>query len=510
MRSLIGLEVGTTSARAVAVDPSGSVISSATAGYPLLRPGSGRTEQEPADWWTASREVLGRVATEVGGDVAGIGLTGQPHGSVFLDQQLDVIRPALLWKDQRTAAQCDAITDRIGAARLIEITGNLALAGFQAPKILWLRDVEPVQYRHLRHVLLPKDYVRLRLTGELASDVSDAAGTLLLDIRRRAWSSQILAALEIPIDWMPRVLESPRVSGRLLPSIASELGLPVNLPVAAGAGNHAAAALATGIVEPGRISSSIGSSGVLFAHAEQLAVDQSGRLQAGCHAVPERYHLTAVTLAAGASLRWWRNILGGATSYADLGRLAASAPPGADGLFFLPYMSGERTPHLDPNTRGAFVGLRAHHTRADLTRAVMEGVVFSLREGLDVMRGLGLDIQLARAAGGGARSRFWRQMQADLFNLPIQRIMADEGPAYGAAVLAGVAVGTFRDVQEAAAQLPLADSVEEPKPETVRSYESIYGTFRHLYPALQSQWHQQPRAEGLDVQSSRRGVAQPG
>jgi xylulokinase len=484
MRCLIGLEVGTTGARAVAVDESGSVITSASADYPLLMPRPGWTEQDPADWWMASRDVLRRVATEVGIDVDGIGLTGQMHGSVFLDERLDVIRPALLWNDQRTAAQCEAITERIGAEQLIEITGNPALTGFQAPQILWLRDVEPVQSRHLRHVLLPKDYVRLRLTGELATDVADASGTLLLDLRRRTWSAQIMAALDIPIDWMPRVLESPAVSGTLSPSIASELGLPANLAVAAGAGDHAATAIGMGIVETGRISSSIGSRGVLFAHADQLAIDRSGRLRAFCHAVPQGYHLMAVTLAAGASLRWWRAILGSQMSYDELGQLAASAPPGANGVFFLPYLSGERTRDLDPKARGAFVGLRAHHTRADLTRAVMEGVVFSLRDGLDIMRGLGLDIRLARATGGGARSRLWRQLQADVFNLPIQRTLAAEGPAYGAALLAGVAAGTFRDVREAAAQVRLAEGVEEPNLETVRAYESIYGTFRQLYPAL--------------------------
>jgi xylulokinase len=484
MRSLIGLDVGTTGARAVAVDESGSLTSSASAEYTLSMPRPGWTEQDPADWWRASREVLGRVASDVGGDVAGIGLSGQMHGSVFLDEQLDVIRPALLWNDQRTAAQCEAITERIGAQRLIEITGSPALTGFQAPKILWLRDVEPVQWRHLRHVLLPKDYVRLRLTGELATDVSDASGTLLLDLRRRTWSAQILAALEIPIEWMPRVLESPQVSGTLSPSIAGELGLVANLPVVAGAGDRAAAAIGTGIVEAGSISSSIGSRGVLFAPTEQLAIDQSGRLHALCHAVPQRYFLMAVTLAAGASLRWWRDILGRQMSYDELGQLAASAPPGAHGLFFLPYLSGERTPHRDPNARGAFVGLRADHTRADLTRAVMEGVVFSLRDGLDIMRGLGLDIRAARATGGGARSRLWRQLQADVFNLPIQLTLAGEAPAYGAALLAGVAAGTFRDVQEAAAQVRLVEGIEEPDLEAVRAYESIYRTFRQLYPAL--------------------------
>ena len=460
------------------------MVASASTEYPLLSPRPGWTEQDPADWWNGAREVLGRIAAELQGKVRAIGLTGQMHGSVFLDQRLDVIRPALLWNDQRTAHQCQVITERIGAERLIELTGNPALTGFQAPKILWLRDVEPVQYRHLRHVLLPKDYVRLRLTDELATDVSDASGTSLLDIRRRAWSSQILAALDIPAEWMPAVLESPQLSGMLSTATAEELGLPAKIPVAAGAGDNAAAAIGTGIVTSGLISSSIGSSGVLFAHTDQMLIDPSGRLHAFCHAVPQRYHLMAVTLAAGASLRWWRGILNQALSFEELGELAASAPPGADGLFFLPYLSGERTPHLDPEARGAFVGLRAHHTRAHLTRAILEGVVFSLRDGLEIMRGHGLPIKLARATGGGARSPLWRQLQADIFNLPVEQTAADEGPAYGAALLGGVAAGIYRDVQEAAAQAPSGTGVTEPDPTSVRRYESIYGTFRQLYPAL--------------------------
>lgn len=484
MPVLVGLDVGTSGARAVAIDESGRVVASASAEYPLLMPRPGWTEQDPVDWWNASREVLRRVAAEAGAEVAAIGLTGQMHGSVFLDERQQVIRPALLWNDQRTADQCDVVEERVGRERLIEITGNPALTGFQAPKVLWLRDVEPVQYRHLRHVLLPKDYVRLMLTGELATDASDASGTLFLDVRRRDWSRQILAALEVPTEWLPRVYESPEITGQLMPAVATELGLPPGTPIAAGAGDNAAAAIGTGIVTSGLISSSIGSSGVLFAHAEQLAIDTSGRLHAFCHAVPQQYHLMAVTLAAGDSLRWWRGILGGSISYDELGALAAGSPPGASGLFFLPYLSGERTPHLDPNARGAFVGLRAHHTRADLTRAVMEGVVFSLRDGLDIMRGLGLEIHLARATGGGARSSFWRQLQADIFNLPIQRTVAEEGPAYGAALLAGVGAGVFSNVHEASATIGLDTETIAPVPENVRRYETIYRTFRQLYPAL--------------------------
>jgi xylulokinase len=502
MSLMVGLDVGTTGARAIAVDESGRVVASAAAEYPLLSPQPGWMEQDPADWWSGSWQVLGQVAAEVGGDVAAIGLTGQMHGSVFLDEADRVIRPAILWNDQRTAAQCDVITDRIGAERLIAITGNPALTGFQAPKMIWLRDVEPVQYRHVRHVLLPKDYVRFRLSGDLATDVSDASGTLLLDVRRRDWSGQILAALEIPMEWLPKVYESADQTGSLSSSAAAELGLRTGIPIAAGGGDNAAAAIGTGIVERGRISSSIGTSGVLFAHADDLAIDPSGRLHAFCHAVPRQYHLMAVTLSAGASLRWWRDILGGQMSYDDLSQLAASAPPGAEGLFFLPYLTGERTPHLDPNARGAFVGLRAHHSKAHLTRAVMEGVVFSLRDGLDIMRGLGVDVERARATGGGGRSPFWRQLQANIFNLPVERTMADEGPAYGAALLGGVAAGIYKDVAEAASQVRLADGINQPDAELARRYESIYAIFKQLYPALHSR---EPALAGLVTEMAEAG-----
>jgi xylulokinase len=407
------------------------------------------------------------------------------HGSVFLNQACDVIRPAILWNDQRTAAQCDEITTRVGADRLLAITGNVALTGFQAPKILWLRDVEPVQYRHVRRVLLPKDYVRLRLTGELATDVSDASGTLLLDLKARAWSREILDALGIPGEWLPSVSESATITGGLRPSVAAELGLPAGLPVAAGAGDNAAAAIATGIVRRGLVSSSIGTSGVLFAHREGPEPDPTGRLQAFCSAVPGRYHLMAVTLSAGGSLRWWRNLLGGAVDYEELASIAETAPVGAEGLFFLPYLSGERTPHLNPDARGAFIGLRSHHTRAHLTRAVMEGVIFSLRDGLDVMRQLGVDVTRVRATGGGARSRAWRQMQADIFDLPVESMATDEGPAYGAALLAGVAAGVYRDVQEACDRIVHTGEVIEPDRERVSKYAQLLHTFRALYPATQ-------------------------
>ena len=477
----VGLDVGTGGARAVAVDEAGSVVAEASSEYPLHSPRPGWTEQDPADWWDGAKAALGRVASEAGGDVAGVGLTGQMHGSVFLDASDGVIRPALLWNDQRTGRQCGQITRAVGAERLIQLAGNPALTGFQAPKVLWLRDEEPENFARLSRVLLPKDYVRLRLTGEYATDVSDASGTLFLDVKAREWSGEILGALEVPGDHMPEVYEGPEATGTLRREAAEELGLPPGIPVAAGGGDNAAAAVGTGIVAPGIVSSSVGTSGVLFAHTNGFDPDPSGRLHAFCHAVPGAYHLMAVTLSAGGSLSWWRDALGG--DFDDMVGAASEIPPGSEGLVFLPYLSGERTPHLDPGARGAFVGLTARHGVPHMTRAVMEGVAFSLREGLEIMRGLGVPIEDVRATGGGARSALWRSLQADVYGEPVRRTAADEGPAYGAALLAGVAAGTYGDVGEASSVVRVREEVTEPDPERVRTYEDYYGVYRSLYPA---------------------------
>jgi xylulokinase len=482
---LVGLDVGTGGARAVAVDQSGNVVAEASSEYPLSSPRPGWTEQNPADWWGGAKEALGRVAADAGGgEVAGIGLTGQMHGSVFLDSSDAVIRPALLWNDQRTGPQCEQITLAVGEERLISIAGNPALTGFQAPKIVWLRDEEPDNFGRLARVLLPKDYVRLMLTGEYATDASDAAGTLLLDVRARDWSGEILEALEIPGAWMPKVHEGPDITGALREDVAEELGLSSSIPVAAGGGDNAAAAVGTGIVGPGLVNSSVGTSGVLFAHAREFNPDPSGRLHAFCHAVPGAYHLMGVTLSAGGSLSWWRETVSG--DYDGLVAAASEVPPGSEGLIFLPYLSGERTPHLDPDARGAFFGLTARHGVAHMTRAVMEGVVFSLRDALEIMRGLGVPVEDVRATGGGARSCLWRELQADVYGTPVRRTVADEGPAYGAALLAGVASGTYADVDEASSVVELREEVTEPDPERVKAYEEHYEVYRSLYPATRS------------------------
>src|SRR3954454_1965389 len=375
MPTLIGVDVGTSGTRALAVTADGELVAEATRPHELLTPRPGWTEQDPQQWWEATKAVLAEVARD---DVAGLGLTGQMHGSVFLDSAGDVIRPALLWNDQRTAAECDEITEKVGAGRLLEIAGNPALTGFQAPKIRWLANHEPDGCARVASVVLPKDYVRLRLTGEHATDASDASGTLLLDVRARDWSSEILDALEIPREWMPRVHEGPEVSGTLRDAVAAELGLPAGLPVAAGGGDNAAAAVGVGVVREGALSSSIGTSAVLFAHRDAFAPDPSGRVHAFCHAVPGAWHLMSVTLSAGGSLSWWRDLAGG--EFGALVGEAEAGEAGAEGLLFLPYLTGERPPHLDPEARGGFVGLTIRHGRGHLTRAVMEGVAFSMRD----------------------------------------------------------------------------------------------------------------------------------
>ncbi|NTV62477.1 MAG: xylulokinase [Oscillochloris sp.] len=490
-RYLVGLDIGTSGAKALLCDERGVVLATATAEYALRQPRPLWSEQDPADWWWGARTALQAVLHSsgvAGPHLLGLGLTGQMHGATFLDLRDEVIRPAMLWNDQRTAAECAEITALVGFARLIDIVGNPALTGFQAPKLLWLRRHEPAAYARVARVLLPKDYIRLKLTGVAATDAADAAGTLLLDLRSRNWSDDLLAALAIPRAWLPDVFEGPQVTGALLPEVAAQLGLPSGLPVIAGGGDNAAAAVGTGVVRSGVVSSSIGTSGVLFAHADRIALDPSGRLHTFCHAVPGQYHLMAVTLSAGGSFQWLRNTLRGLglphLSYDALAELAATAPIGAEGLLFLPYLSGERTPHLDPLARGAFVGLTARHTAAHMARAVLEGVVYSLRDGLEIMRGLGLPITEIRATGGGAKSPLWRQLQADIYATPLATLAAEEGPAYGAALLAGVGAGLFADVGEAVARCVSVAGITTPDPAAVERHAAFYAIYRSLYGQL--------------------------
>jgi xylulokinase len=467
---LVGLDVGTTGVKALAISPEGEVLARAEESYGLSTPHPGWAEQDPEDWWRAAERALAAL----GGEPVAIGLSGQMHGLVVLDDRDRALRPAILWNDQRTEAECVEIEERIGLARLIQLTGNRALTGFTAPKLLWLRRHEPTTYAQVAHVLLPKDYVRLRLTGEHAIDVADASGTLLFDVARRRWSQQMLEALELDPAWLPRALESPEVSGET----------DGGIPVAAGAGDQAAAALGVGVDRPGPVSVVLGTSGVVFAALPAFAADPQARVHAFCHAVPGAWHAMGVMLSAGGSLRWLRDVLGPRGGYDELTAAAEEWPAGTEGLTFLPYLSGERTPHADPHARAAFAGLTLRHDRGALVRAVLEGVAYGLRDSLELLRELGVDPHDGRVSGGGARSELWLRILASVLGLPIRRTTADEGSAYGAALLGGVAAGVFRDVHEAVATcVRLLDPVD-PDPQWVDAYEHGYRRFQLLYPAL--------------------------
>ncbi|HEU6445004.1 MAG TPA: xylulokinase [Gaiellaceae bacterium] len=459
MTSLVGLDVGTTGVKALALSPDGEVVGRAEEEYELSIPRPGWAEQDPEDWVLAAERALRRL----GAVSEGVGLSGQMHGLVALDSERRVLRPAILWNDQRTAAECAEIEERIGLERLIELTGNRALPGFTAPKLLWLRRHEPEVYGRIAHVLLPKDYVRFRLTGELATDVADASGTLLFDVAGRRWSDEVLSALEIPPEWLPPALESTEV---------------------AGAGDQAAGAIGVGVHEPGLVSVVIGTSGVVFAPLAEYAPDPRGSAHVFCHAAPGVWHAMGVMLSAAGSLQWLRNALAPGEPYERLDEEAGRWDPGAEGLTFLPYLAGERTPHADPDARGAFVGLSLRHDRGALVRALLEGVAYGLRDCLEVLRGLGCAVELGRVSGGGARSGLWLRIVASVLGLPLQRTVAEEGAAYGAALLAGVSSGAFRDVREAVDRCVRVRDVTEPDPAWRSAYAEGYERFRALYPAL--------------------------
>lgn len=489
----ISLDVGTSGVKAVLAAPDGRIVESTIAEYPLLTPKPGWTEQEPDAWWTATCEVLRELAAKAPARIEAIGLTGQMHSAVFLDGDGLVIRPALLWNDQRTATQCDEIENRVGRRRLREITGNPALTGFQAPKILWLRKNEPEAYARLRHVLLPKDFIRFRLTGGLATDASDAAGTLLLDLAKRDWSAEILNALEIPKDWLPKVHEGPEITGHISDAGAKAAGLAQGLPVVAGGGDNAAAAVGSGVVAEGSGFVSLGTSGVVFVATDQPILDPEGRLHAFCHAVPGRYHLMGVVLAAGGSLRWYHDNLARLTAdqgdgakgdgaYEQIFSRAAEVGPGADDLFFLPYLAGERTPHMDPYARGAFAGLTLAHDDRHMARALIEGVSFALKDSLDLIRALGISPDMLLAVGGGARSPIWLSWLAAILDTDLQRLQAKEGPAMGAALLAAVGVGIHDDVDAAVAVTVRPKGLrEKPDLELAERYQGIHQKFKRLY-----------------------------
>ncbi len=497
---LLGIDVGTTGSKALLVEPDGSVRASATTEYPFQTPHPLWAEQEPHEWWRATIESIRRVLAESGAraeEIAAIGLTGQMHGLVLLDAAGEVLRPCIMWNDQRTAAQCAAITERVGAARLLQLTGNPVLPGFTAPKILWVREHEPEVYARVAHVLLPKDYVRYRLTGGFWSDVSDASGTSLFNVGQRGWSDEMLAALDIPRAWLPEVTESPVASATVSDEGAAATGLLAGTPVVAGGGDQAAQAVGTGIVEEGVVSVTLGTSGVVFAASDEYRVEPQGRLHAFCHAVPGMWHLMGVMLSAAGSFRWYRDALGAAEQaeaeasgrdvYDLLTEGAAGVPAGSEGLLFLPYLSGERTPYPDPHARGVFFGLTLRHGKPHLTRAVLEGVTYGLRDSLELMRDLGLTIEQVRASGGGARSPLWRQMLADVFESEIVTVNVTEGAAYGAALLAGVGAGVYPSVAAASQQAIRVTGRVEPS-DAARTYAAYYPRYRALYPALREQF----------------------
>jgi xylulokinase len=457
---LVGVDVGTTGAKAIAISPDGAVLARAEEDYPLSTPRPGWSEQDPENWWNATQRALAALPP-----ATAVGLSGQMHGLVALDSRDRVLRPAILWNDQRTEAECGEIEDRVGLEHLVALTGNRALTGFTAPKLLWVRNNEPDVYAQIAHVLLPKDYVRLRLTGDRAIDCADASGTLLFDVANRRWSDDVLGALELPREWLPETYESPDVPG------------------APSAGDQAAGALGVGIDTPGPLSVVLGTSGVVFAALPEYATDPEARAHVFCHAVPRAWHAMGVMLSAAGSLRWLRDAVVG-ESYDELVREASGWPPGAEGLLFAPYLAGERTPHADPNARGAFAGLQLRHDRGALVRALLEGVAYGLRDCLEVLRALGVDAEVGRVSGGGARSALWLKIVASVLGVPLERTVVEEGAAYGAALLAGVSSGVYADVHEAVTRAVHVRDVVEPDDAWRAAYDEGYERFKLLYPAL--------------------------
>jgi xylulokinase len=494
MKYFIGVDTSTTATKALLMDESGRVLGVASNEYPYEIPQPLWSEQDPALWWHATRLSIRQVIIKTGVDasaIRGIGLTGQMHGLVLLNEKGEVLRPSILWNDQRTGPQCDAIRSKLGRENLIQITGNDALTGFTAPKILWVQEHEPEIWERVRHILLPKDYVRYKLTGEFAIDRADGAGTILFDLARRDWSPEVLAALDIPAEYLPKTYEGTDVTGVLLPSAANDLGLPAGIPIFGGGGDQAASAVGTGAVRAGVVSLSLGTSGVVFATTAGPVIEPDGRLHAFCHSVPGKWHLMGVMLSAAGSLRWHRDTFAPGMDYDTLLKPAADVPAGSDGLFFLPYLSGERTPHPDPLARAAFVGLTVRHGFPHLTRAVLEGVSFGLRDSFELMKNAGLEnITQVRVTGGGTRSPLWRQILADVFGAEIVTVNTTEGAAYGAALLAGTGAGVFSSVESACeATIQITGKTSPGKNQDV--YERLYPLYRDLYPALTPTFHAQ-------------------
>ncbi|ADQ46908.1 xylulokinase [Caldicellulosiruptor kronotskyensis 2002] len=493
----IGIDVGTSGTKTILTDSKGNILATATFEYPLYQPQIGWAEQNPEDWWDASVKGIKAVLEKSKVDpkeVKAVGLTGQMHGLVMLDKNYNVIRPSIIWCDQRTAKECDEITQKVGKERLIEITANPALTGFTASKILWVKNNEPQNYEKVYKILLPKDYIRFKLTGEFATDVSDASGMQLLDIKNRCWSDEVLEKLEIDKDLLGKVYESPEVTGKVSRQASEITGLCEGTLVVAGGGDQAAGAVGNGIVKTGVISSTIGSSGVVFAHLDEFKIDPQGRVHTFCHAVPGKWHVMGVTQGAGLSLKWFRDnfahIEKAAFEFIDkdpyilMDQEAELANPGSDGLVFLPYLMGERTPILDPYAKGIFFGITAKHTRREFIRAVMEGVVFSLKNCLDILNEMGIEVKEVRVSGGGAKSKLWKQMQADIFEMDVWTLNSKEGPAFGAAILAAVGAGEYNKVEEACDVMIQKVESCNPNKDLFEVYRRTYKLYNSIYPRV--------------------------
>ncbi|GFP27644.1 xylulokinase [Candidatus Hakubella thermalkaliphila] len=502
MGYLLGIDLGTTSVKAILIDENGKTFGLGSEEYPLLIPRAGWAEQDPEKWWEVVKRVVGTVVGRSGVNgkaISGIGLSGQMHGLVLVDKNGNALRPCIVWADQRSAPQCRWLAERLGRQVLIQNLGNPTNTGFTAPKLLWVKQNENANYKKVCKILLPKDYIRFKLTGTFATDFTDASATLLFDVKRRQWSSQVLSILGVPGAFMPGIVESSQISGEVSKPAARELGISPGTPVIGGAGDQEASMVGNGVVVPGIALSAVGTGGQLTAATSDFVVDPQLRIHTLCHAVPESWHVMGAVQSAGLSLRWFRDNLAqperlvGKLSKVDpyvlLSEEAKYIPPGSGGLLFLPYLVGERSPHMDPYARGAFIGLTIQHTKPHMVRALMEGVIFAMKDCLEIFRELGIEIKQVRVTGGGAKSSIWRQIQADIYGIEISATNVSEGSAFGAALLAGVGAGMFRDIHEACdATVSVLETVS-PIREHVEIYEEMYDIYRSLYPALRDQFH---------------------
>lgn len=501
MKYVIGIDLGTSGTKTVLFDQHGKTIASHTVEYPMYQPQNGWAEQDPMDWWNATVTTIKEVIEKSGvsnEEIAGIGISGQMHGLVMLDDENRVIRNSIIWCDQRTAEECEDIERLVGRERLIQTTANPALTGFTASKIMWVKKHEPQNYQRCRHILLPKDYVRFMLTGEYATEVSDASGMQLLDVGKRCWSDEVLEKLDIDKAMLGKVYESPDITGYITEGIATLTGLKAGTPVVGGAGDNAAAAIGTGTVANGSAFTTIGTSGVVYAHTKEMAIDPEGRVHTFCCAVPGEWHVMGVTQGAGLSLRWFRDefcadIVKEATeqgidAYDIMNQMAEESGVSARRLLFLPYLMGERTPHLDPDARGAFIGLSAIHQRGDMIRAVMEGVTYSLKDCLSVLGEMGVQPDSMLACGGGARSELWRQMMADVYGMDVSTVDSKEGPALGVAILAMVGTGLYGSVQEACEKVITMNHTTKMNGANAEKYAMVYDLYKGLYHHLKNDY----------------------